>query len=120
MPQLDIVPYASIYLWVIFLFFLFYFLFLKIILPIISQWLKTYTKLQIYIITLLIIFENSFFAKEFLIQEVLIKSANFMLSVSLLTKNLPALLPSFLAYVNISTYEKSCVYLIKKCFKSTF
>lgn len=116
MPQLDIVPFATIFLWVISIFFIFYFIFLKYILPTVSQWLKTYNKLQVYLIKLLYIYDQAFFSRETIMQELLIKSANFMLSLSLLSKNIFILVPNFLTTFKVSVYEKSTVYLIKKCF----
>jgi len=115
MPQLDPVPFASIYLWFVTTFFLTYFLFLKYILPHLSQWMKIQNKEQISNIYWLFIYHALSFRKDYLSKEALVKFANLSCSVELLLKNIDLLVNEFIDLTICSDYEKGSFYLTKEC-----
>nr|YP_009370738.1 ATP synthase F0 subunit 8 [Eukaryota sp. BB2]AQL10464.1 ATP synthase F0 subunit 8 [Eukaryota sp. BB2] len=116
MPQLDPVPFASIYLSFSTVFFTSYFLFLRFFLPRISLMVKTQIKYYMHTIQQLFIYQYLMTRKDPHPNEVSVKSANFICAIQLVFQNINLLVVQFIDLISASCYERGSVYLVQQCF----
>lgn len=118
MPQLDIIPFASQYIWFIVSFFLSYFLFLKYLLPMLSQWIKIEFKFVVFHIIWLNAYQQNTIKKDLNSSKLVAFAASLISSVELLIERTDILVQELVDIIHISEYEKGLVYLGKQCFLS--
>jgi len=114
MPQLDPVPFASIYLWFLNTFFISYLIFLKAFLPKVGQWMKIQNKEQAFLIYWLFIYHAMYFRREYRMQEFLAVSTNISLCVELLLGFIATFHKEIRNIVVCSTYEINSFYIIRR------
>jgi hypothetical protein len=115
MPQLDTIPFASIFISLFIVFFVSYFVFLKYFLPRISSLMKIQYKEQLKNIYWLFVYQFLLLRKDVLSQEAVVKTANLLCALQLVLKFLDLLVVAFIDVLFASPYEKATAYFVKQC-----